>query len=1262
MNNDLCLKIASLNCRGLNNKIKRKQIFSECESYDISCLQETYITEKTAEEWKLDWKGILVYTQGTVHSKGQIILINKRTSIDCPIEIFYETNRILGIHVTIKGDTYSIINVYGPNSNDQKTHFINSLYAAFNSTHPENMIICGDLNIVMDNDLDIIAGEKHRVKEVKMLKDFVKYCELVDSWRELNGNSRDFTWSKTNPFIARRLDYFLCSKSIQDKVSVCRHDIIYTTDHKRVHLEIQLDTFKRGKSYWKFNDSLLHDIHYVNTINECIDRHLAKNTQKSPDITWESLKSEIKGSSICYSIDKNKRMRKRENDRLESLKTLNEAIIKDPTNIEHCRKIEALKKEGGIFELNKARGAQIRSRMKWIEEGEQNTKFFLGLEKNRSGNNTIKRLKQDGHNVNAAPLTDPVDIVDHIRTYYEKLQSLNGSKESGTRTSTSLRRYLDGIQDLPSINETDRITCEEEIKLGELDKAIKGLNNNSAPGCDGLSNTFYKFFWTKIRTPLLNSFIHSIKHSGELSLTQRRGVISLLHKGKERDEIRNWRPITLTNTDYKLFSKVLANRLQPTLQDIIHTNQSGFVKGRSIESHIRAIDDLIHHASIRNIPGAIVSIDFQKAFDTVSHASIVEALTLFNFGANLINMIKVLLNNTESCIKNGGWLSNWIKIKQGIKQGCGVSPILFIITAEIMAIKIRNNSKIQPISMNNKCEQTFSTKILQYADDTTLMIRNDRSLQEALKDIQSFSHITGLKLNQQKTIAMWIGSMREKDQTLGNLSMIKNDETMKILGIHFNASREASLIERNWTEKVENLTKIVKLWQKRRLSLTGKVLICKTFLLSQLAYITKSLALPTEVLKQIDRIMFKFIWQNKHSDKKAFEKVKRDTMCKEVKQGGLSMITTSQQQDVNLIKWIAKAYSRNYRASITDEILSETKLLEDIIEATQMTQNVSQSNTVSHFWKRAINVWVDNNHKCIPIETHKKQIEDILIQPLYHNRNIKNGSSTIHFHKWAKCGITHMVDMFHSNRMKSISDIESITGVDPRTVIQYNALKKAIPLEWRRTILEANDNTTHELAMVSKNQSKISRTKYILEMPNKNIRKQMQGNSATYISGRELWRKRLGIDIEPYYGIGNLATKESRLRTLHFKILHNIYPTNIMLNRMGLKPTNKCEQCDVIDYVEHMFIHCEAITGYWDHIMKHIYFQTGVSLSKTNSNILFGITPELLGPNKIHTNKINHILLVAKMSISKHRYRSGKQNVKLIFDTEIDYRNKLLAV
>ena len=107
-------------------------------------------------------------------------------------------------------------------------------------------------------------------------------------------------------------------------------------------------------------------------------------------------------------------------------------------------------------------------------------------------------------------------------------------------------------------------------------------------------------------------------HKGELSIDQRRGIISLIpKKGKNRLLLKNWRPISLLNTDYKILTKCLSHRIQDVLPSIINSDQTGYIKGRYIGENIRTISDLIDYTSLRNMPGIVLLIDFEQAFDTI---------------------------------------------------------------------------------------------------------------------------------------------------------------------------------------------------------------------------------------------------------------------------------------------------------------------------------------------------------------------------------------------------------------------------------------------------------------------------------------------------------------------------------------------------------------------------------------------------------------------------------------------------------------------
>ena len=145
---------------------------------------------------------------------------------------------------------------------------------------------------------------------------------------------------------------------------------------------------------------------------------------------------------------------------------------------------------------------------------------------------------------------------------------------------------------------------------------------------------------------------------GELSISQRKGIITLVPKedGSLLD-LSNWRPITLLNIDLKVASKAVAKRIEPTLPNLIHSDQTGFVKGRHIRENIRPISDVMEYTSIQNLPGILTSLDFRKAFDSIEWPFMMKTLDYFNFGNDIKHWIKIFYTNTENAVQNNGFIT-----------------------------------------------------------------------------------------------------------------------------------------------------------------------------------------------------------------------------------------------------------------------------------------------------------------------------------------------------------------------------------------------------------------------------------------------------------------------------------------------------------------------------------------------------------------------------------------------------------------------------
>ena len=432
------------------------------------------------------------------------------------------------------------------------------------------------------------------------------------------------------------------------------------------------------------------------------------------------------------------------------------------------------------------------------EEGDKSTKYFLNTEKRNFNVKLITELKP---NPNGNIIVDEKEIMREIHSFYAHLYELE--VVSNNNVISDFNNFITNLE-FPKLSDNERDEIEGKLTLKERQNILKSFKLGKSPGEDGYTVEFDNCFFEILGQDLLDS-VNASYDFGELSISQRRGAITLVPKeDSSLLLLSNWHPITLLNVDYKIASKVIAERLESVLLKLINPDQTGFVKGRYIGQNIQLLMDALEQTSRQDILG-ILLLDFRKAFDTLEWPFIQETLSAFNFGESIKHWVSTFYAKCESSVLNDGFYTEPFPLSRGVRQGCPLSPLLFISGAEFLASRIRQDKNIQGIKIYN-----HEFKISQFADDTSLLCKDLNLVKDAITLLDTFGRVSGLKLNQSKTKGVWLGPWRFSDSKLLGLKWTK--DPVRILGI-FISYDEKGNYKKNITKKIEKMDNLLNFWR-----------------------------------------------------------------------------------------------------------------------------------------------------------------------------------------------------------------------------------------------------------------------------------------------------------------------------------------------------------------------------------------------------------------------------------------------------------------
>ena len=706
----------------------------------ILFLQETHSSIEIEKKWNDEFNGQLFFFS----RKNKLLWCSNclygNINYSVQKQLIDSEGRILILEVEIENENYLLINLYNANTETEQLKTLNILSILLEQIQnigEKRIILGGDFNFYFNEKLETSGGspllKKHSISKFLEIKESLSLCDL---WRVRNPKMKTFTFRQRHfsGLIQRRLDYLFISQKLQESVKKIKILSSFSSDHSPIlaSFVISNNVSLRGPGLWKFNNSLVTNAKFVEEMNEHI-RKTISNFKNDPNLCdqmkWELLKYEIRSFSINFSKNIAKQSRILQNNLEKKIKSLESNLDND----ENFQEYTNAKNELETIYSKISEGIRIRSKSDWYQYGEKSTKYFLNLEKQRAVNGTVRQIIHNDNEIN-----NPVEIRNGLKTFYENL-----FKQKSSPLTSSLNSYLENIQ-LPLINNEMFLDCEKEFALDELFLSMKSMENGKTPGNDGITKEFYETFWDELKFAFIKS-INQAKLTGELSISQRQAVIKLIEK-KDRDKrfIKNWRPISLLNVDTKIISKAIALRLKNVLPSIISTNQTAYVNKRCISESGRLISDILEICDKQKIGGFLVTMDIEKAFDSLDHNFLLTVLTKFGFGNNFLSWIKILLKKQLSCVINGGFTTSYFNLEKGARQGDPASAYLFILALEVLFISIKNNQNIKGLEIF-KHEFLYTA----YANDSTFFLKNIKSVKELIKSFERFYPFSDLKSNRQ---------------------------------------------------------------------------------------------------------------------------------------------------------------------------------------------------------------------------------------------------------------------------------------------------------------------------------------------------------------------------------------------------------------------------------------------------------------------------------------------------------------------------------
>ena len=615
----------------------------------------------------------------------------------------------------------------------------------------------------------------------------------------------------------------------------------------------------------------------------------------------------------------------------------------------------------------------------------------------------------------------------------------------------------------------------------------------------------------------------------------------------------------------------------------------------------------MEYLEISNKSGMLLLLDFEKAFDSIEWDYLNHVLRLYGFGSQFIKWFNILYKNASSCVLNNGHFSEFFRLGRSCRQGDPLSPYLFILAIEPLAVELKNNNKIGGILCGKQI-----VKIGLYADDTFLMLDGEESsLRESILVLDNFHACSGLKINLDKTQAIWLGNLKERVYTICDDLNLKWVKKFKLLGINFSVDLK-EIIDLNYGEKILEIEKLFNLYRRFNLSIVGKVTVIKTLALPKLVYLFSVLPTPDkQIVNKIDQMILNFLWDGK-------PKVARSFLEKDINQGGLKLTNLMLFNCALKLTWVKRIVecSGSWQNLFNLKIMAPNakSCFELDIESLQCLSRKMSNN----FWKDVLGAWAEYKKKCC-------EHVDPRTYYIWDSYYIENNNLVKRSQDFQSKGINYLNDLISpSGGLFGYEDFVRTFNLSLNFVDFYSLLH-SIPRKWKEQLkrkLENNLVYQEELESLLK-MHKVCNVTY----------RHMLENNSRQRSHEAKWCQILQCQHDSfpwsdYYSLNFQCTIDSKMRAFQYKVLLRIIPTNKYLKVCKIVENDSGYFChSEVETIEHLFFLCPIVKELWGKLAEKMKLYLDITHLLKLQNVLLGCL------QIEHKMCLNHIFNIVKKYI-----------------------------